>query len=94
MEQNEQGTPLGREWEGLEPDSHIWTEGLLTAAAAEIAGRDEPTATLERPGAAENAEIVRLRCELARLKQDYGKLDRKYANLLVQFQSLAGRRRR
>ena len=85
---------LGQVWGGLEPESDVWSEDLLAAAAAEIAERESPLIALERSTAGEEAETVRLRCELARLRQDYGRLDRKYAALLAQYQALAGQKKR
>jgi len=43
-------------------------------------------------GTSENAEIVRLQCENARLKQDYDELGKRYSALLGQFQALAGKK--
>jgi len=75
---SERRTPMidkiGPEWEGLTPDSEVWTEAVLTAAAAEITARENPFETPEYTG--EDAENLRLKCELARVKQDYAALEK------------------
>ncbi|MCL2081580.1 MAG: glycosyltransferase [Oscillospiraceae bacterium] len=83
---------IGPEWDGLEPDSPVWTEKLLEAAAGEITARGDPMTPCEQPDA--DAENVRLRCELARLREDYGRLEKKYTQLLAQYQTPQGRRKR
>jgi hypothetical protein len=85
---------ISPEWNGLEPDGGVWTEALLQDAAAEIAGRAVPTVVPETSSAPADAENVRLRCELARLKQDFAVMEKKYASLLTQFQALAVKRKK
>ena len=82
---------IGPEWNGLEPDSPIWTKELLERAAVSIAARDDPMKAPERQPGDEEAESVRLRCELARLRQDYDKLEKKHNLLLAQYQTAAGK---
>ena len=83
---------IGPEWDGLGPDSPVWTRELMEKATAEIIGRENPLEKPEQPATDEETETVRLRCELARLRQDYDRLDKKYASLLGQFQALSGKR--
>ena len=85
-------TDIGKEWDGLGPDSPVWTPELLGSAAAEIARREDPVKAPDESDAGEEPESVRLRCELARLRRDYGALEKKYGALLGQFQALAGKR--
>ncbi|MCL2087033.1 MAG: glycosyltransferase [Oscillospiraceae bacterium] len=82
---------LMQEWPGLEPDSPVWTEKLLTAAGNEIAERALPLVSPETSSADEETECVRLRSKLARIECDYKQLEKKYAELLRQFQALAGK---
>ena len=56
---------ISEHWEGLTPDSPVWTEEVLS-------GRD-----------IENSKIVRLKCELAKLKQSYEELEKKYNALKI-----------
>jgi len=89
---------LGTQWDGLTPDSLVWSEELLSSSAAEIATRGEfssASETLianEETEAASAAEIVRLRCEHAKLIQNYNELEKKHAALLGQFQTLAAKK--
>ena len=85
-------TGIGPEWDGLGPNSTIWTPSLMAQAAAEIASREDPTSPPEQSGAPEEAESVRLRCELARQQADYTALEKKYAALMTQFQTVAGKK--
>ena len=85
---------LGDQWDELGPDSPVWTENLLEKAAAEIAGREDPIKAPTDSGADEETESVRLRCELARMQQNYRALEKKYAALLGQFGQKPGKRRR
>jgi hypothetical protein len=89
-EMNKAGTGIGAQWDGLEPDNPVWTPGLIAQAAAEFVGREDPLSTPESTSAPEEAESVRLRCELASLKADYTVLEKKYAALMGQFQLAAG----
>ena len=83
---------LGPEWDGLGPDSPVWTDVVLESAAAEISARDDPMKFSGQSAAGGEAGNVRLRCELARLRQDYNGLEKKYATLAGQYQMLAGKR--
>ncbi|MCL1788872.1 MAG: glycosyltransferase [Oscillospiraceae bacterium] len=65
-------------WQGLTPDSPVWTDKLFSG---------------EPPGENPDAEIVRLQCELARLKTDYGTLEKKYTALKSQFQGMVVKNR-
>jgi len=116
-------TGIGPEWEGLDPDSPVWTQALMAGAAIEIAGRHDPLKPPSMEGSGldptgsgahmpdadadtksqdeyigasknSNPEIIRLRCELARMKADHDALERKYAALLTKFQTAAGKRKR
>ena len=80
------------EWDGLTPTSPVWTEELLSNAAAEIASRTDPLTAAEESTADEATESIRLRCELAKSKQDYSTLEKKYNSLLAQFQAGAIRK--
>jgi glycosyltransferase involved in cell wall biosynthesis len=85
---------ISPEWNGLEPESGVWSVELMSAAATEVAARGHPLTRPERSAAPEDCENVRLRCELARLRQDYHFLEKKYARLMEQFQQTAGRKKR
>jgi len=74
---------LGAEWAGLEPDSPVWTKELLNTAADEIAEREDPFTLPEK---------ILLQCELAKAKQDYNALEKKYNALLGQYQFLAAKK--
>jgi|GEM_PF-1392514 len=91
MSMTENTAEIGQEWEGLEPDSPVWTEQVLAGAAREIVTRDDPREAPETSTASEEVESVRLRCELAALQRDYGALEKKYSALLAQFQTVAGK---
>ena len=80
----------GDVWDGLRPESPVWTTELLRGAAREIIAREDQRVAPETSEAPEEVESVRLRSELARLRQDYEALDRKHTILLGQFQALAG----
>ena len=94
MEAKDKQNFISSEWEGLEPDSPVWTEELLESVACEIATREDPAKAPESSESGDMAEVVRLRSELARLRQDYGALEKKYTSLIGQFQALAGRRKK
>jgi hypothetical protein len=85
----EQNLRIGPEWDGLKPDSPVWSGELLDAAASEIAERDDPMVAPEASTAPADVENVRLRCELARLRQEYAILENRCASLTTQFQALA-----
>ncbi|MDR2528059.1 MAG: glycosyltransferase [Synergistaceae bacterium] len=84
---------IGPEWDGLGPESGVWSRALLNGAAAEVAARERPLTRPEKSSAPEDCENVRLRCELARLRQDYRFLEKKYARLMERFQQAAGRKK-
>lgn len=65
------------EWDGLGPDSSVWTKEVLDSAAGEIASREDPFEAPEVSEASIEAENVRLRCEIVRLREDYKKLEKK-----------------
>ncbi|MCL2633936.1 MAG: glycosyltransferase [Oscillospiraceae bacterium] len=67
-------------WKGLEPDSEIWTDELLSNISSEVLN--------------ENTEIVRLQCELAEMKRNYDTLEKRYTALLGQFQNAAMRKKK
>ena len=86
------------QWEALLSDTLQKTlangktalEGILNRGNGDSGG--EPN-RLE-PDIAAEIEIERLRGELARLRQDHGKLGKKYAGLMEQFQTLAGKKKK
>ena len=85
---------IGPQWDGLGPDSPVWTKAVLEAAAAEISARDDPMKHPGHPNADAEAENIRLRCELARLKEDYDRLEKTHNTLLAQYRAAAGKRRK
>jgi len=85
-----QQVPSEEVWEGLGPDSALWTQELLEGAAREIVAREDPLVAPETSEAAEEVESARLRSELAQLKRSHKELEKKYATLLGQYQTLAG----
>ena len=94
MSKSETENHIGQEWDGLGPDSPVWTVELLEDAAAEIAGRKDPR--VSEPGDNENvtAENIRLRCELAQLKQEHRALEQKYSSLMEQYKQTAVRKQK
>ena len=83
---------IGPEWEGLTPDSPVWSEKTLMAAAVELANRADPAAAPEETEVDYQSENVRLRSELVTLRRDFAALEKKYATLAGQFAVLSGGR--
>jgi glycosyltransferase involved in cell wall biosynthesis len=81
---------FGKEWDGLTPDSKVWTNELLQNIADSLTEPDSEGENGESKN--DNVEIVRLRCELAAAKRDYGELEKKYTALLNQFQAKANQK--
>ena len=88
-EKEERMLHVGPDWDGLGPNSPLWKPGVLAAAAAEIAWRENPMESPALSTADAETENIRLRCELARLRENYGSLENKYNSLLAQFQAAA-----
>ncbi|MCL2018765.1 MAG: glycosyltransferase [Oscillospiraceae bacterium] len=82
------------EWDGLTPDSPVWTDETLSAAARFLNKPEGSEESGVNEQDASESELLRLRCEIAGLKRDYATLEKKYASLLGQFQAAAGRRRK
>ena len=85
---------ISSEWEGLAPDSPVWSEALLASAALEITDRNDPLKPPEVSGADDDTEKVCLMCELAAMQRDYGILEKNHDELLKQFQTINRRGKR
>ena len=85
---------IGSEWEGVTPNSPVWSETLLASAALEITERNDPLKTPELSGADGDTEKVRLLCELAAMRRDYDILEKNHDELLKQFQAVNRRGKR